>query len=446
MKVLVIGAGLGGLWYAIELKKRYPLWDIRVVEKRDRPGGRIRSDRNGDAGVFQFDWGAWRVHSSHQRMHRLVRQFGIPLRPMYAPTRSRELAAAPRTAIPVTQSQKGALANRHDLATVDQFERATGYIGSLSGPQKTYTTRGGHFSVPTGGMQDFIDVLIRHCATLQIPVYYSRHVQRLTRHGSVYRVTFATDHWDVDSVVLNVAPHQFPQHNFGPTLQPLQQAVRPVALCHVYVRRHRLVAPLRKVNCVVKSWLGQVITISADWLMISYTGGWLAAHHFQMWTFHKGQYLSLLKKWLPPVFRVQDFDWESLRVCFWAQAIHQWLPTVKRASIQSCVQPHPIKLPHLFCVNEAFSDFQGWGEGTLQAAEIALAARPFPLYRQLPRGHVVFDGRVLDLSRWPTFHPGGRVPILRHDQEDITDLFLRIHSHAPYAFGWLLSFQKGFRQ
>jgi monoamine oxidase len=90
-KVVVLGAGIGGLVSAYELKKLG--YDVTLLEARERPGGRNWSGRKGtkiefvDGTVQTIDWeegnyqnlGPARLPSTHWTMLGYCREFGVPL-------------------------------------------------------------------------------------------------------------------------------------------------------------------------------------------------------------------------------------------------------------------------------------------------------------------------------------------------------------------------------
>jgi monoamine oxidase len=91
VKVVVLGAGIGGLVSAYELRKHG--YDVTLLEARERPGGRNWSGRKGtriefiDGTVQTIDWeegnyqnlGPARLPSTHWTMLGYCRELGVPL-------------------------------------------------------------------------------------------------------------------------------------------------------------------------------------------------------------------------------------------------------------------------------------------------------------------------------------------------------------------------------
>lgn len=53
-KVVVVGAGAGGMALAGRLKKARPEWDVELLEKNKKLGGRMATEARGG---FRFDTG-----------------------------------------------------------------------------------------------------------------------------------------------------------------------------------------------------------------------------------------------------------------------------------------------------------------------------------------------------------------------------------------------------
>ena len=152
-------------------------------------------------------------------------------------------------------------------------------------------------------------------------------------------------------------------------------------------------------------------------------------------------------------------------VHFWREAVHVWNPSydldVSAKSAQACVMPHA-RLPRFFLCGEAFSTFQGWGEGALQTCELVVsemtriadfvaregALPPQRVPRGLypgPRGSetlVVYDGRLLEVGKWAKAHPGGEAAVKAHLGQDVTELWDFI-MHPRYALGIVFALQVG---
>src|SRR5262245_30255572 len=79
-RILVIGAGMGGLSAAFELVAHGH--DVMILEARTRPGGRVQTMRDPFPDGLYADAGAMQVYDSHIRGQRYIAQFGLELDPI----------------------------------------------------------------------------------------------------------------------------------------------------------------------------------------------------------------------------------------------------------------------------------------------------------------------------------------------------------------------------
>jgi monoamine oxidase len=93
-KVVILGAGIAGLVSALELKRAG--WDVKVIEARDRIGGRVWTVRGGDRIVqngrpdqiasfgdgLYFNAGAARIPTAHRTILGYAKALGVPIEVM----------------------------------------------------------------------------------------------------------------------------------------------------------------------------------------------------------------------------------------------------------------------------------------------------------------------------------------------------------------------------
>ncbi|HEX7314792.1 MAG TPA: FAD-dependent oxidoreductase [Pyrinomonadaceae bacterium] len=79
-RVVVLGAGLAGLSAGYELTRAGH--EVKVLEARERPGGRVLTLRTFDEGLYG-DAGAARIPDGHEWVLRYVKEFGLRLLPFY---------------------------------------------------------------------------------------------------------------------------------------------------------------------------------------------------------------------------------------------------------------------------------------------------------------------------------------------------------------------------
>lgn len=177
-------------------------------------------------------------------------------------------------------------------------------------------------------------------------------------------------------------------------------------------------------------------------------------------------------KWWPALCHKLQ---KTADVCFYAEAIHSWVPHVmgpqsleeRQGVARRCVlEPHLTALPYLYVVGEAFSTKQGWIEGALETSRWLLESwphqmrslsssepsRPLSSHTSLimpmppnppkPQQWIVYDGRLIDVTHWISKHPGGMHAILNHLGEDVTLLLAHV-PHPSYALAILWYLQVG---
>jgi hypothetical protein len=86
--ICILGAGIAGLYCALELSKRFPEANICILEKYKYIGGRTSTFKETIPGVGKVQWeaGAGRIHSSHHQTLTLLKKYGLETVPISGPT------------------------------------------------------------------------------------------------------------------------------------------------------------------------------------------------------------------------------------------------------------------------------------------------------------------------------------------------------------------------
>lgn len=79
--IVIIGAGLAGLTCAYQLQKKHPSLRVLIVEAKSVIGGRVVTDRT--FASCPIELGAEFVHGSHNLLHQMAEEFGIPLQSIF---------------------------------------------------------------------------------------------------------------------------------------------------------------------------------------------------------------------------------------------------------------------------------------------------------------------------------------------------------------------------
>jgi len=77
--IIIVGAGISGLYAAREILKRHPSWHVAVAEKYKAIGGRMTTFHKGK---WQWEAGAGRIHRSHKMTLGLLKEYGLTLIPL----------------------------------------------------------------------------------------------------------------------------------------------------------------------------------------------------------------------------------------------------------------------------------------------------------------------------------------------------------------------------
>lgn len=157
----------------------------------------------------------------------------------------------------------------------------------------------------------------------------------------------------------------------------------------------------------------------------------------------------------------------TLRPCHYAHAVHLWHPArgldAESASRIAATGPHPRLLSGLVFAGEAISLKQGWIEGALETADVAVEALkqchegssamrdkyPDSIDEEVAaRRCVEYDGWLVDVEAWSDVHPGSKGAIAKFlggkKVVDVTDVFRHV-SHSAQALRIMAALRVGFR-
>jgi monoamine oxidase len=91
--IIIVGAGVSGLYLGIELKKRYPQKSCCILEKYSETGGRINTFHTNvhSIGPVQWESGAGRIATTHRMILSLIKRYRLHTFPMTSAESSFEL-------------------------------------------------------------------------------------------------------------------------------------------------------------------------------------------------------------------------------------------------------------------------------------------------------------------------------------------------------------------
>lgn len=439
MSISIVGGGIGGLYMAYRLLQQDPMLDICIFEKSANMGGKVRTIYDKDGSVL-MEGGPWRILHHHKHMRRLCHGLGCRL------VAVNKKHTTPLDLPECTHTKDGAL-SQLDLQILCNGERsaldaemATGYYGSMDMDSMFQTHYPTDYFVLEEGFADMIRRLVErlpshilHANTMvqdveHTPQGYILQCQRRDKNRYTYFQHRSK------RVILACPPHYFQHWKISPHLQPLASCVVTRALNHMYCKLRRTL-PEELQDCYYKTdnILNQIISSNYqnDWLQVSYTSGRMAEFWNRLYMAHPDRCRLFVEENLKHLFH-DSFPIQEIKNFYWENAVHQWKPAYgfdKNRMLFLSLYPHPIQLPDLFVVGEAFSKHQGWMEGALDTVERLLHGR-HPTSPPLPDQYIVYDDRVINVKNWKRHHPGSMEAIMNHMHEDVTLLWRRIHNSA----------------
>jgi monoamine oxidase len=161
-------------------------------------------------------------------------------------------------------------------------------------------------------------------------------------------------------------------------------------------------------------------------------------------------------KQLFPNKRISKTEW--LYSFYWKEGVHVWKPEIDPYKIRESLK---LIHPDLYIVGESFSIHQGWSEGALETVDEMIndmdnkqiggnnnykewikskkkitskdleeAKKLYPdfiwVILKLPTDK---EKRLIDVTEWLKYHPGGAGPFLNNKYKDISSIFVRIPYH-----------------
>ena len=443
---IIVGAGIGGL-RVNDMLRESGIRNVRILEARAEAGGRIRTVYD-DRGSVEYEAGPWRIPDSHRRAIDLFRRHGIELRPIKTRMPSK-VTKSP--VIPGLTAWDVLASNTLDPLQADRRDYATGYNEETYAESSTspYMTEARTYFVADDGFSALAQSMASTAS-----IEYDTRVVDIVFHGNFYSVQcvqriknrFVERVHHAHAVFVCVPPHvarEWP--HFCRDARGHLSCVESACLHHIYVsgdagKRHAI-HPL----------IGQTVgdQYGSGFFQASYSAGRIARMWYHLRLAYPSMFARLLTRAMKVLMGLSIVD-RQVRSHFWEHAYHRWrsVPGFNlEMAVRNRIHPHPIRLPNLFWVGEAFSSYQAWIEGALETAELAVKAcisrRISMCIRNASKDEMVLDNRILgNLREWARVHPGSEKAILSHLGEDISHLFRHIN-HSDHAWATLLAMQVG---
>ena len=401
LDVLIVGAGIAGLYIATELQKKYPDLKIQIVEKYKNAGGRMETvhlDKK-----IQYESGAGRIHSSHQMLLKLIKQHGLTT------TDLKHTLLWRSTLAKVTENDdffsvfseycevlsslpKAKLQNTTIRSLLIEFQG----VGLAKQLLNTYPYRAELEIMSADSALDLFNSLSKG-KFLILNEGFSELIKRIQKNLFT-KIKFDHEIQRIEYITSNKSYKVSGIHNKKPiqittkriilaTPQKALEKIYPFSPDHPLLKKVRM-EPLLRIYSIYKnsSWfpnssivtdspIRYIIPIdkSKGVIMSSYTD----ARDTEPWLeFTKHENLNLLKD------RIQDETQslfpeltipksEKTIPYLWKDGCSYWLPghyDYREASKQA-LYPMPETYPNLHIVGESFSKKQQWIEGALEHAD-----------------------------------------------------------------------------
>ena len=398
LRVVVIGAGVAGLYAARRLRRCFEFEpgdiDVRILERASRVGGRVRTVRTADGAM---EAGAGRVCvPGHRLTTRLLREHGLTLRmisdePVHQQQHRRVLC---NTATDRTRSDRARLVDMNVLPrrTLQRIQTALGYdaefnvshargtFDSLCAPCQYATVQEGFGALCTR--------MLRAAARDGVRVSLSTQVLAVRRGGAEEKMRVRVLRSDgtcgdirCDAVVACVPPSSLcaiDHTGAVPAAWLSRTYVRGIPLLRVYAKfPHKWWGDERR---TFDDPIRYFIPVGSDHIvMVSYTDGALAQHWYAAHRRSPRQTERALQRLLTRAFHVEVPRPEWVRFFYWDTGVHLTPPIDPQIGMGayewSRRMSHPDPNTPLYLANEAYSySHQQWVEGALRSARRAVAA------------------------------------------------------------------------
>jgi hypothetical protein len=439
MRVVIVGAGLSGLYLASELSQSDDITQITIYEKAGRVGGKLRSECcEGEV----LEHGAWRVSKDHHLVRSLIAK---DMKMFKYPDIRVDDTEPPRNHCPDVSIFASRMVQL-GIAEAANMDLLSGYVGADARPDDGSVRHQGRYRGVSNGYDSIAKRLhedIIKCK--KITVHLKHIVRNVVYAGAHIGFTVLDDKrvsmLECDRIVFACSAHQAAQCCQGDialAFRPLTASIQPLELCrihghgnHGHTDRVDLSSPFYR-HIEVKG---------NEWAILSYTSGKMAVAIRDLLTHD------------PTVS-------EGMKWVFWPNGTHMWRPAfnfnmARNAWNSVCVATG------VYIIGESLSDMQGWCEGALRSVKMLLRQfnkerRPnaeikLEYERKHPSSKIVFyRDRPIDVSEWASRHPGGPVIIeeihthTRKQDElntwDITEAFDNAHLNDD-AFRQLFALQ-----
>jgi protoporphyrinogen oxidase len=377
MDIVIVGAGISGLYLGIELLKNGH--NVTIIERTRRLGGRIDTRKFMN---YNFEAGAGRYSNNHKLLLELIERYNLTN--IKIPSGNKELVQYYKV---ISDSLKNI---KHDLSKATTWEylialfgedRATkfrilyGYDGDLLLSSALCGTnilmddyKSKQYYVLKGGLDTLVAHMANEYKSMGGQLMFRKKISTIDRGNDYYKLTGPTLDITCHKLVLAIPPSALGA--LYPTRDIREfnfiKHITPVPLLRIYFLYNKPQAALGGLHKHVSDLdIRFIIPVNNQIIMISYSDYKLA----NKW---KTLYEKDIEKFYEKILR--EFTTETGRILpkpdniafeYWSEGVYVWNTGFDYlANYSKILQP----LGGLYLSNEAYSKRQGWIEGSLEMA------------------------------------------------------------------------------
>ena len=394
--IIVVGAGISGLYVAHKLVKHDPTKSITIMESDTEPGGRIRTQEEKG---FQVEKGAGRVGESHLQLLSLINEMCLSEYLHELPKErdfvyqgkriSYDLHGKLSKVIKASESYKG-------LSEITMFQLCT---DTLPGGYEEACVLKACFGFDAEFMKMSAAACIFMCKDdlLQDTTYYvltcgftelvRRLVSSLEAHGVTFmydttvtdiqqrRITYKQGKGDSEKMAGIKIVCTIPYHGLRKLdlfrSEPWVTSIKPISLHRLYVKYDKpWFKDMKKIT--TDNYVRYIIPIREDECTMMYYTDSINADLWNRWC-HISNDKAVdmihqeLQTILTPSYKkaLSNAKVVNTKSCYWKGGVHVWRPGIHFKQVSEQVL-QPVK--GIYICGEGYSLYQDWIEGALDTA------------------------------------------------------------------------------
>jgi hypothetical protein len=383
MDIVIVGAGISGLYLGIELLKNGH--NVTIIERTRRLGGRI--DTRKFMG-YNFEAGAGRYSNNHKLLLELIERYNLTN--IKIPSGNKELVQYYKV---ISDSLKNIRVDLSKATTWEylvslfgeheatKFRILYGYDGDLLLSSALCGTnilmddyKSKQYYVLKRGLDTLVARMADEYKSMGGQIMFRKKISTIDRGINYYKLTGPTLDITCHKLVLAIPPSAlkalYPTR--GIRRFSFIKHITPVPLLRIYFLYNKPQESLKALNKHVSNLdIRFIIPVNSQIIMISYSDYKLA----DKW---KSLYENDIEKFYEKILR--EFTAETGRILlkpdsisfeYWSEGVYVWNKGFDYlANYSKILQP----LGGLYLSNEAYSKHQGWIEGSLEMArDVALS-------------------------------------------------------------------------